>query len=100
MFINDQALLFRLLIGHVIADFLLQPRSMVIKKNAGAWRSGALYIHAGIYSAVVLVLAFAWKQTIWLLPVLFLSHVLIDGWKASRGDRASTFIGDQLAHLA
>jgi hypothetical protein len=100
MFIIDQALLFRLLIGHVIADFLLQPRSMVIKKNAKTWRSRALYIHAVIYSAVVTISASTWKQSFWLLPALFLSHALIDGWKASRGDRASTFIGDQLAHLA
>jgi hypothetical protein len=73
---------------------------MVTKKNSKIWRSGALYIHADIYSAVITISASTWKQSFWLLPALFLSHALIDGWKASRGDRTSAFIGDQLAHLA
>jgi len=72
---------------------------MVFKKNAKTWRSGALYVHAVIYSAVVTISASTWKQCFWLLPALFLIHVLIDGWKVSRGDRALTFVGDQSAHL-
>jgi len=99
MLITDEALFIRLLIGHIIADFLLQPRTMVIQKNARRWRSGSLYFHAGIYAAVVMMFASTWKQSFWLVPALFLSHVLIDGWKASRGDRALGFVGDQLAHL-
>jgi hypothetical protein len=46
-----------------------------------------------------MVFASTWKQSFWLVPALFLSHVLIDGWKSSRGGRALAFVGDQLVHV-
>ena len=100
MFINASALLIRLLLGHVIADFLLQSRSMVDEKRAKAWKSGALYVHSGFYAAILFAATSAWRQGLWLVPVLFMSHALIDGWKASRDNSTSTFILDQLGHLA
>ncbi|MCX6569629.1 MAG: DUF3307 domain-containing protein [Candidatus Aminicenantes bacterium] len=100
MFISDPALIVRLLLGHVVADFLLQSRSMIDEKRAKAWKSGALYIHSGIYAAIIFIAASAWTQWLWLVPVFFVSHAFIDGWKASRENRASTFVCDQVAHLA
>lgn len=100
MFISYQSLLLRLFIGHIVADFLLQPRFMVDEKGKKVWKSGALYIHSCVYAAVVFLASSAWNQFLWLLPALFVSHFLIDGWKTSRGNKTSRFIGDQLAHLA
>jgi hypothetical protein len=100
MLMNVQALLLRLFIGHFVADFVLQSRSMIIEKGAKAWKSGALYIHAGIYTALVFVAASAWKRVLWLVPALFVSHFLIDGWKASRRNKTLAFVADQAAHLA
>lgn len=100
MFISNPALLVRLLLGHIVADFLLQSRSMIDEKRAKAWKSGALYIHSGIYAAIIFVAASAWTQWLWLVPVFFVSHAFIDGWKASRENKALTFVCDQVAHLA
>lgn len=99
MFINEPALLIRLLLGHFSADFLLQSRAMVDAKGRGAWKSGTLYLHAVIYTAMVFLASAKWAEWFWLVPLLFVSHVLIDGWKAAQGNRTSTFICDQLAHL-
>ncbi len=100
MFITDAALLFRLLIGHVIGDFLFQTKSMVLEKEGKGWRSPRLYLHAGLYSLTVYLMSSAWIQGLWLLPVLFSSHALIDAWKTTRRKRAYSFIIDQLIHVA
>lgn len=100
MFITDAALLFRLLIGHVIGDFLFQTRSMVLEKEKKGWRSAQLYLHAGLYSLAVYLMSSAWAQGLWLLPLLFASHALIDALKAPRQKRASSFVADQLIHVA
>ncbi len=99
MSIIDQALLVRLLIAHFASDFLLQSSSMIKAKRARSWKAGALYLHASVYAAVVFLAASHWHQWFWLLPALFLSHVLFDGWKSSRRDRIPVFLADQFGHL-
>lgn len=99
MLISDQAVLLRLLIGHFVADFILQSRAMVHGKETKVWKAAVLYWHAGFYAIIICVASSAWKQAYWLIPALFISHVLIDGWKASRGNSLMTFIVDQLGHL-
>jgi len=100
MLITDLSLLFRLLIGHIVGDFIFQTRSMVQEKEAMGWRSSRLYLHAGLYSLAVYLMSSAWAQGVWLMPVLFASHALIDGWKATRRKRTYSFMIDQMLHLA
>jgi hypothetical protein len=50
MLISDQALILRLLIGHILADFLLQSQLDVREKQARVWKAAALYFHAGVYA--------------------------------------------------
>ncbi len=99
MFIIDQSLLLRLLIGHFAADFLTQPRRMIRAKETKGWKSVSLYVHAGIYTMIIFIASSAWKQAPWFIPCLFITHVLIDGWKSSRPNKSSAFIVDQVAHL-
>jgi hypothetical protein len=99
MFINEPALLIRMFLGHFAADFLLQSRAMVDAKGRGAWKSGMLYLHAVIYTGTVFLASAKWAEWFWLVPLLFASHVLIDGWKAVKGNKTLTFIYDQLVHL-
>lgn len=100
MVITESALLIRMLLAHFAADFMLQSKSMVDKKGRGAWKSGWLHVHAAVYTVLVFLMVAKWTTWYWLVPGLYLSHVLIDGWKARRGNRTWTFVGDQLAHLA
>jgi len=100
MFITEQTLLVKLLIGHFVADFLTQPKRMIRAKETQRWKSASLYIHAGVYTMIIFVASAAWRQAPWLLPCLFITHVLIDGWKSSRPNKSFAFIVDQIAHLA
>lgn len=100
MVISELALLIHLLIGHMASDFLLQSRGMVDQKGKKIWKSPLLYVHSGIYASVLFIAAARWAQWAWLIPLLFVTHVLIDGWKAAKGNKTSTFLIDQLAHLA
>jgi len=99
MFISDQALLIRLLLGHFVSDFVFQSQKMVEGKTEYRLRSRALYLHGAIYAVIVFALSGAWKQAGWMLPCLFATHVLLDGWKATRPKKAAVFLFDQLAHL-
>lgn len=100
MVINEPALLIRLLVGHFAADFLFQSKGMADEKERKAWKSGMLYLHSAVYAAILFLAAGRWGSWPWLVLVLFVSHVLIDGWKAERKNRTMAFVCDQLAHLA
>jgi hypothetical protein len=100
MFMIEPSLLIRLLTGHVLCDFVFQTRRMVDQKEKRVWRSPVLYAHAALYAAVVFVAASRWGAWYWVLPLFFITHAFIDGWKAAKGNRASTFFIDQTAHLA
>jgi len=83
---------------HFIADFLLQPDSLVNKKSNPFY----LIIHAVIHALLVYVLLQNW--TVWLVPVLvFVFHIVIDYIKQVKTgglDSAKIMLVDQVAHLA
>jgi hypothetical protein len=100
MFIFEPALLVRLLLGHFIADFLLQSKVMVDRKEKRKWKSGTLYLHSAVYTAILFLATGRWGSWPWLVPLFFLSHVLVDGWKAAKRNMTWAFVCDQIAHLA
>jgi hypothetical protein len=101
----DLALSFflRLLLGHMIGDFVLQPYWLVIAKRKG-WPG--LLIHVGIVTFITTVLAWnaipAWW--VWMI-ILFFGHLFIDQFRTfvftdnSKGKGLLLLILDQLAHL-
>ncbi len=84
--------------AHFIADFLLQPDSLVNKKSNPFY----LIIHAVIHALVAYVLLQNW--TGWLVPLLvFVFHIAIDYVKQVKtggADSAKIMLIDQAAHLA
>lgn len=89
----------RILIAHFIGDFLFQTKKTVENKRDKKWKSKWLYIHSLIYSILIYVALSEWNQAFWLIPALFMTHMLIDRIKSGTQDTAATFIIDQLAHL-
>lgn len=99
--------LFKLLFAHIIADFPLQPSTMVnAKQSKSCYTSSlALLIHSLIHAVLAYVIIAIWTN--WLIPlVVFLSHLIIDitKIKISQCDvitksKATLFIIDQLAHI-
>ncbi len=90
--------LVKLLLSHLLADFVLQPRSWIENRRLKHFRSPGLYLHgciAGI--AALLLIGFAyWPVAV----VIWLSHTVIDGWKSYRKDTIGWFVADQALHLA
>ncbi|RDX37668.1 DUF3307 domain-containing protein [Kangiella sp. HD9-110m-PIT-SAG07] len=108
-------LLLKLLMAHLIADFLIQPISWIKDKEQKAFVSNKLILHSLVH-AVLYAMAFAFSPQYWLgWLILVVSHYVIDGFKSVSNrfvadeverekslffNRRSLFIIDQLLHLA
>lgn len=92
------SLFFPMLAGHLVADFWLQPASWVSHKKENGWKSKKLILHTLIAS--VLPVIFTLKLTLWwFVPVIFLTHYLIDVVKSKVKQTIWFFIADQVLHI-
>lgn len=95
------AVLLKFLLAHFATDFLLQPGSWVVEKEARGIRSGKLYLHVLVYGALNLLLI--WDKN-WFAAtgLLTLSHLVIDAakltWQKPHTKRA-WFFADQAMHF-
>jgi len=96
---NPTALLIRLFIAHLIADFLLQTKEKIRQRKARTWRSPWLYAHSLLHAVLIYLATSHWDQFYWILPAAFATHLVIDGVKAGFDDNALAFSLDQLAHV-
>ncbi|WP_281635305.1 DUF3307 domain-containing protein [Flavobacterium marginilacus] len=92
----------KLILAHILGDFLLQPNSWVEakeEKKALAWQ---LYAHTMIHGLLSLLILFDltdWK----LVTMITFSHLIIDYAKLKfqkESSKITWFIADQIAHLA
>lgn len=92
-------LLLRLIVAHLLTDFVLQPKSWVTEREEKQGRSTKLYLHVLVTAIVAYLLSGAYTN--WIIPlVIFVSHLLIDYLKSRTDkDKFSYFIADQAAHL-
>jgi len=95
---EEFSVLLRLLIAHLLTDFVLQPSSWVQDRALRRHRSTKLYFHGLIAGLSAYLFSGLWL--IWWLPlIIFVSHVLIDIWKSHSPNKIAYFIIDQLLHL-
>lgn len=88
----------RLVLAHLLTDFILQPGSWVKDRTEKHYQSGKLYLH-GIITALVAWILIGWQY--WLVALIILiTHILIDGWKSYQKSTVAYFIADQFLHLA
>jgi len=91
-------LLLRLLIAHLLTDFVLQPTSWVKDKKQKKHRSAKLYLHVLIAGATAYLFAGLWHN--WWLPlIIIITHFFIDLWKLNRRENLTYFLLDQLFHI-
>lgn len=92
-------LFFKLLLAHLLGDFILQPKTWVEHKERKKLKSGYLYVHFGIHGVLLYLFTHSWSITFIVLG----SHVLIDIVKLfaqkSTNGRCWFFL-DQFLHLA
>ncbi|MBA4298933.1 Protein of unknown function [Algoriphagus alkaliphilus] len=93
--------LIKLLLAHIIGDFLLQPKSWVAEKEKKKVRSPKIYLHFLIHGTLIVILL---GIDFWAMAVcLMLIHGLIDLTKLyfqKNNNRVYWFFGDQIAHLS
>ncbi len=94
--------LIKLIMAHLIGDFILQPDCLCRRKYSTDFRErvGALALHSAT-QAVLSSIFLAWWSN-WLIPTtIFACHFFIDWIKTNYGkDKLPAFIADQLAHYA
>lgn len=95
-------LFIKLLLAHLIGDFMLQPVKWVIHKEANKIKSKYLYLHVLVHFALyVLVL---WDLSVWKIAIILtLSHLLIDLAKLYANlwfkNKTIPFFIDQFLHV-
>ena len=93
--------LLKLLLAHLLGDFLLQPQSWVESKESRKIKSPSLFLHSLVHGVLSFLLL--WDFTLWYIPVaIVVTHFLLDLLKVSfqKPDKQLTwFVLDQIGHL-
>lgn len=91
----------KLILAHLLGDFILQPNSWVADKESKKLKSGYLYLHVLIHT--VLSFIFLWNIQLWWIAALIgVSHFIIDAAKLSFQtvqNKKNWFFADQALHL-
>lgn len=87
----------KLLLAHLLTDFIFQPVKWIESRRVRHFRSPHLYWHVGVTAVMVLLLIGYeyWKVVL----VIIVTHLLIDGWKSYQSDKIKYFLIDQAFHL-
>jgi hypothetical protein len=87
----------KLILSHLLTDFILQPSSWIEDRNNKHFASPRLYLH-GLLTAVVACALIGWQY--WMVAlVIGISHTIVDGWKSYRPKETRYFLIDQALHL-
>lgn len=95
--IIEQIWLLKLIVSHLLTDFVLQPKSWIDNRNRKHFASPMLYLHGLVTAAVALL--FIGIQYWIVACIILVTHILIDGWKSYRREAITYFIIDQLMHF-
>lgn len=94
-------LLFKLLLAHLLGDFLLQPDSWVKAKEARKLKSFQLYMHVFIHFLLIMILVFDmdfWKWAL-LIMIIHLGIDILKIYTQRNTTKRTWFFIDQLLHV-
>lgn len=87
----------KLILAHLLTDFILQPASWIESRNKKHFQSPHLYLH-GLVTAIVALSLIGFQY--WLIGIIILvTHTVIDGWESYQPTKPKYFMIDQLLHL-
>lgn len=97
---TELALLFRLILAHILTDFIFQSNKWVEDKRKNQGKSKYLYLHGCLTAILAYVFAGHWTN-LWILIAIGITHTLIDYLKLKFDKEGSIigFITDQFSHL-
>lgn len=87
----------KLILAHLLTDFILQPGSWVRDRHQKHFGSAYLYLHGfitGVFAWLLTGLSYGWVAIL-----IAITHIIIDGWKSYRPAKAAYFLVDQALHL-
>jgi hypothetical protein len=89
--------LIKLILAHLITDFLLQPKRWVDERIIKHFASPKLYLHGFVTAMLAFVITgfIYWQVAL----VIFITHIIIDGWKSYQKLTFNYFVFDQLLHV-
>lgn len=94
-------LFIKLLLAHLLGDFVLQPDSWVREKEQKKYKSTKLYIHGLVHFVLVVILT--WQLSMVLIALLIAAiHIIIDAMKLELQNGETKriwFFVDQLLHI-
>ncbi len=94
----ETSLLIRLIISHLVTDFLFQSDSWVKQRFNNGWFSKHLYVHGIIGGVLAYFFSGLWSYT-WIPVAVGFTHIIIDGIKIKHKDNLQSFLADQFAHF-
>ena len=95
--IIQSAWLIRLVLAHLLTDFLFQPASWIQHRHKKHFASYKLYVHGLVTGATAFLLTgLSYPVT---AAAIALTHILIDGWKSYRPAKVKYFLLDQALHF-
>lgn len=93
-------LLIKLILAHLIGDFILQPKKWVKDKEKKKLKSPKLYLHVAIH--IILLFLIVWDLRMWpILITIGVLHLIIDAAKLifqNKKTKRIWFFMDQLLH--
>ncbi|RMZ60124.1 DUF3307 domain-containing protein [Chryseobacterium nematophagum] len=91
----------KLILAHLLGDFILQPNSWVSQKEKDKLRSQYLYFHVFIHTTLSFI--FLWKLELWWVSFFIgITHFIIDASKLTFQNiktKRKWFFIDQLLHI-
>ncbi len=89
--------LIKIVLAHLLTDFILQPKRWIQERRLEHFRSASLYIHGLITAGMTLLLTgwIYWPAAL----IILLTHIGIDGWKSYKKESTWVFLTDQFLHL-
>lgn len=91
-------ILLKLVVAHLVGDFVLQPSLWVKNKEEKKIKSIYLYVHVLLHGLLVYLFLGQWNQLF--IPVLIIAiHYTIDVIKLYQKKTMTWFVLDQLAHF-
>jgi hypothetical protein len=94
-------LLIKLILAHLIGDFLLQPYKWVIQKEKIKLRAWQLYAHCLIHGVLMVIIVWDWEFLPW-IGLITAIHFVIDGTKLltqTEKNKPVYFFLDQVLHF-
>jgi hypothetical protein len=92
-------ILLKLVLAHLLADFVLQTKKWIDDRKTKKLKSAYFYLHIGVAAILSYLFVAQWEMW-WLIPLVYITHFLIDLWKIKQSvETTKIFVIDQLIHF-